>query len=178
MGTLQNGVAGVFQVIAEACADLDAQLVLSLGGGFEKLAALPGNPIVVTYAPQLELLRRSALTITLGGLNTVLESLSVGVPLVVVPVTSDQPGVGARVEWTGTGKAIPVQRLTTRNLRSAIRHLLEVPTYRKAAQFLQTRIADGNGLERAADTVEKALVGKSVIKCSNRQKQAGSYYTC
>jgi UDP:flavonoid glycosyltransferase YjiC (YdhE family) len=100
---------------------------------------------------------------THGGLNTVLESLSVGVPLVVIPVTSDQPGVGARVESTGTGKAIPVQHLTTRNLRSAIRHVLEVPAHRKAAQFLQTRIADGNGLEQAADIVEKALVGKSML---------------
>ena len=112
MGTLQNGVERVFQVIAEACAGLDAQLVLSLGTGSENLAPPSGNPIVVRYAPQLELLRRSALTITHGGLNTVLESLSIGVPLVVIPVTNDQPGVGARVEWTGTGKAIPVQQVT------------------------------------------------------------------
>src|SRR5262249_48386633 len=41
MGTLQNGVARVFHVIAEACADLDAQLVLSLGAGFENLPLLP-----------------------------------------------------------------------------------------------------------------------------------------
>jgi Glycosyl transferases, related to UDP-glucuronosyltransferase len=78
MGTLQNGVERVFRVIAEACAEMDAQLVLSLGTGFENLAPLAGNPIVVPYAPQLELLRRSALTITHGGLNTVLEPLASG----------------------------------------------------------------------------------------------------
>jgi zeaxanthin glucosyltransferase len=157
MGTLQNGVERVFQMIAEACTALDAQLVLSLGTGLENLPPLVGNPIVVSYAPQLELLRRSALTITHGGLNTVLESLSVGVPLVVIPVTNDQPGVAARVEWTGTGKAIPVQHLTVRNLRRVVRRVLELSTYRNAAQYLQARIADGNGLERAADIVEKAL---------------------
>jgi zeaxanthin glucosyltransferase len=105
MGTLQNGVERVFQVIAEACAGLDAQLVLSLGTGFENLAPLAGNPIVVGYAPQLELLRRSALTITHGGLNTVLESLSVGVPLVVIPVTNDQPRgrCSSRMDWHRQG---------------------------------------------------------------------------
>ncbi|MGA7216366.1 MAG: hypothetical protein WBX20_19355, partial [Terrimicrobiaceae bacterium] len=37
-----------------------------------------GSPIVVPFAPQLELLRRAALTITHAGLNTALESLNQG----------------------------------------------------------------------------------------------------
>jgi len=39
-------------------------------------------PLVVEYAPQLELLAKARLTITHAGLNTVLDSLSNGVPLV------------------------------------------------------------------------------------------------
>src|SRR4029077_5741313 len=107
MGTLQNGVLRTFRVIAEACAGLDLQLVISLGSGQDPalLGDLPGDPVVVGYAPQLELIRRSALTISHGGLNTVLESLAHGVPLVVLPVTYDQPGVGARVEWSGVGRS-------------------------------------------------------------------------
>jgi zeaxanthin glucosyltransferase len=157
MGTLQNGVAHVFQVIAEACAGLDAQLVLSLGAGFENVTALPGKPIVVRYAPQLELLRHSALTICHGGLNTVLESLSAGIPMVVIPVTNDQPGVGSRVEWTGTGKSIPVQRLATTKLRDAVRCVLEDPNYCARARYFQACMANANGLEKAADIVEKSL---------------------
>ena len=33
MGTLQNRVIRTFRMIAEACAGLDLQLVISLGGG-------------------------------------------------------------------------------------------------------------------------------------------------
>jgi zeaxanthin glucosyltransferase len=157
MGTLQNGVTRVFQVIAEACAGLDAQLVLSLGAGFDNVTALAGKPIVVRYAPQLELLQRSALTICHGGLNTVLESLSAGIPMVVIPVTNDQPGVGARVEWTGTGKSIPVQQLTAQKLRDDICCVLEDPNYHARAHYFQTYIANGNGLDKAADIVEKSL---------------------
>jgi len=108
-------------VIAEACSGLDLQLVISLGGGQDPalLGDLPGDPVVVGYAPQLELIRRSALTISHGGLNTVLESLAQGVPMVVLPVAYDQPGVGARVEWSGVGRSIPIGGLTVDRLHDA-----------------------------------------------------------
>ena len=78
MGTLQNGILRTFRIIAEACAGSDLQLVISLGGGQDPalLGDLPGDPIVVGYAPQLELIRRRRLTISHGGLNTALESLA------------------------------------------------------------------------------------------------------
>lgn len=159
MGTLQNGVKSVFRTIAEACAGLGAQLVVSLGGGVapEDLRPLAGRPIVVQYAPQLELVRRSSLIITHGGLNTVLEALTLGVPLVAIPVSNDQPGIGARILWTGTGEAIPVQRLTKQKLRRAVCAVLREPGYRRAARWLQARIADTNGLERASNIVTQAL---------------------
>jgi len=52
----------------------------------EAVQRLPGSPLVV-YAPQLELLAKARLTITHAGLNTVLDSLSNGVPLVAIPIT-------------------------------------------------------------------------------------------
>jgi zeaxanthin glucosyltransferase len=83
MGTIQNRLLEVFSTIASACEGLDAQLVIDLGGGAapESLPKLPGNPIVVGYAPQLELLQKATLTITHAGMNTTLESLINGVPM-------------------------------------------------------------------------------------------------
>jgi UDP:flavonoid glycosyltransferase YjiC (YdhE family) len=159
MGTLQNGILQTFQMIAEACVGLDLQLVISLGGGQDPalLGDLPGDPIVVGYAPQLDLIRRSALTISHGGLNTTLESLTRGVPMVVLPVTYDQPGVGARVEWSGVGRSIPVGRLTVERLRSAVSTVLDDPAYRERARTLQSSIEAADGLNRAADLIEGAF---------------------
>jgi MGT family glycosyltransferase len=159
MGTLQNGVLRPYRVIAEACAGLDLQLVISLGGGQDPsvLGDLPGDPVVVGYAPQLELIRRSALTISHGGLNTVLESLERGVPMVVLPVTNDQPGVGARVEWSGAGRSIPVGRLTVGRLRDAICEVLGDPSYRERAEGLRSRLEAADGLNRAADLIGAAF---------------------
>jgi zeaxanthin glucosyltransferase len=159
MGTLQNGILRTFRVIAEACSRLDLQLVISLGGGQDPalLGDLPGDPIVVGYAPQLELIRRSTLTISHGGLNTVLESLAWGVPMVVLPVTYDQPGIGARVEWSGVGRSIPVWRLTVDRLRDAVRSVLDDSAYRVRAGRLQSCIEATDGLNRAAELIEGAF---------------------
>ena len=158
MGTLQNGVLRTFRVIAEACAGLDLQLVISLGGGQDPARRGPprrsGRGWVCT---QLELIRLSALTISHGGLNTALESLAQGVPLVVLPVAYDQPGVGARVEWSGVGRSIPIGRLTVDRLRDAVRTVLGDPAYRERAGQLRTSIEVADGLNRAADLIEGAF---------------------
>jgi MGT family glycosyltransferase len=159
MGTLQNGVLRTFRVIAEACADLGLQPVISLGGGQDPalLGDLPGDPVVVGYAPQLDLIRRSVLTISHGGLNTALESLAWGVPMVVLPVAYDQPGVGTRVEWSGVGRSIPVGRLTVDRLREEVRAVLGDPAYRVRAGRLRTSMLAADGLNRAADLIEEAF---------------------
>jgi MGT family glycosyltransferase len=146
-------------MIAEACVGLDVQLAISLGGEQDPalLADLPGDPIVVGYAPQLDLIRHSALTISHGGLNTALESLACGVPLVVLPVTYDQPGVGARVECAGVGRSIPIARLTLERVRVAVRTVLDDPDYRARAGVIRSGIEAADGLNRAADLIESAF---------------------
>jgi UDP:flavonoid glycosyltransferase YjiC (YdhE family) len=159
MGTLQNGSEGIFETIAEACAGLDAQLLISLGGGLDpaRLGKLAGNPIVVSYAPQLEILKRAALVITHAGLNTVLESLSEGVPLVAVPLANDQHGVAARAKARGACVVVSHRRLNAARLRKAVMLVLQEPGYREAAQLLQRNIQRIDGPGRAAELIEQAL---------------------
>jgi zeaxanthin glucosyltransferase len=166
MGTVQNRLLEVFQIIASACAGLDAQLVISLGGGAnpESLPQLPGNPIVVGYAPQLELLQKATLTITHAGMNTTLESLSNGVPMVAIPVANDQPGVAARIAYTGVGEVVALKELSVAKVRSAIVKVLTQESYRKRAIEMQGAIVRSGGVQKAADIIEQAvLTGKPVL---------------
>jgi len=159
LGTMQNGSESIFRTIAEACAGLHAQLVISLGGGLDlaRLGPLPGNPIVVRYAPQLEIVKRAAVVITHAGLNTVLESLAEGVPLVALPLGNYQPGVAARIAARGAGLVIPQQKLVVKKLRAAVSKVLNDPSYRNAALALQKAITAADGLNRAADIIEEVL---------------------
>jgi zeaxanthin glucosyltransferase len=164
MGTLQNGSESIFKTIAEACAGLDAQLLISLGGGLDpaRLGQLAGNPLVVSFAPQLEILKRAALVITHAGLNTVLESLCEGVPLVAVPLANDQPGVAARVKARGACVVVPQHRLSPARLRKAIMLVLHEARYREAAQTLQKNIQRMDGPGHAAELIQQVLELRSI----------------
>jgi MGT family glycosyltransferase len=159
MGTLQNRHHFIFRVIAEACAGLDVQVVLSLGGGGkpEDLGKLAGKPIVVEFAPQLQLLKRAAMCITHAGLNTALECLSNGVPMLAIPIANDQPGVAARIVWTGTGEMVPMSKLSTASLRTEVRRVLGDQRYWDRARKLQEAIRSRDGISMAAALIEEAL---------------------
>jgi zeaxanthin glucosyltransferase len=160
MGTLQNGLESVFSTIAEAVSTRPGmQLVLSVGPILDpkQIRSLPANTIVVNRAPQIELLKRSALCITHAGLNTALESLTQGVPMVAIPVTNDQPGVAARIAYTKTGAFVPLKEMTAPRLSSLIGDVLSNPEYRRNARNMRQSIAKTNGLESAVDLLEQAF---------------------
>jgi len=160
MGTVQNGFEPVFSAIAAAVGTRPGmQLVLSIGPVVDpkRIESLPPNAIVVRSAPQLELLKRSTLCITHAGLNTTLESLTQGIPLVAIPVTNDQPGVAARIAYTKTGAFVPLQEMTVRRLSAIIDEVLGNREYRLNADQMKQAIARANGLEKAVDLLEKAF---------------------
>ena len=166
LGTVQNRLIGVFQQIAEACVGFDAQLVISLGGSVkpESLPELAGLPLVVEYSPQLELLQKATLTITHAGMNTTLECLNNGVPMVAIPIANDQPGIAARVVWAGCGEVIPLKRVNVSRLKTAIQKVLREDSYKNNALRLQEAIKRAGGVSRAADIIEQAVsTGKPVL---------------
>jgi MGT family glycosyltransferase len=165
LGTLQNGKEQIFRCFAEACLGFNVQLVITHGGGLTQVQAssLPGSPIVVSYAPQLEVLARARLTLTHAGLNTVLDSLSCGVPTIAVPITYEQPAIASRVCWSGSGEVIPFRRLTVQKLRSSIEKVLEDSSYSSRANALKESIRRAGGARRASDLIER-LTAKSASK--------------
>ena len=159
LGTVQNRLLRVFIQIAYACLGLDVQLVISLGSAIEpeKLGYVPGSPIVVKAAPQLALLKRASLCITHAGMNTTLESLSNGVPMVAIPVTNDQPAVAARIAWTKTGEVVDLDNCTVDNLKTAIQQVLYRPEYRQNVLKFKAEIEQAGGVTQAAEIIEEVI---------------------
>ena len=181
LGTVPNTAnVPVFHKIAEACIGLDAQLVLALGKWNEQversqagLGTLPGNHVVVDFAPQLKLLDRAALLITQAGVNTVLEALSRGVPMVALPRTNDQPGMASRIVYSGTGLCGSSQRSTPVEIRGMVRRGLVEDSFRQRAMALKETMLAAGGAIRAADIAEQALTtGRPVVRCQRREEGA------
>jgi zeaxanthin glucosyltransferase len=160
LGTLVNGMTTIYQTILAAVGRLpEMQVVLAKGNSIElnDLGPVPPNVIVVNQAPQLELLKRSVLCITHAGLNTALESLANGVPMVAIPISYDQPGVATRIAHHGVGDFIEVDNLTIDGLHELIQKILRTPAYREKAQHFMSVIAKRPGLDVAAEAIERAF---------------------
>ena len=84
--------------------------------------------------------------------------------MVAIPITADQPGMAARIAWTGTGEVIPLKRLRVPRLRKAIKRVLTNDAYRQSALKLQAAIDQAGGVRRAADIIEQAIAtGEPII---------------
>jgi MGT family glycosyltransferase len=159
MGTLQNGSESLFKTIVAAAEAPGRQLVLSVGRNLspEAIGPVAANTIVVQQAPQLLLLEKASLCITHAGLNTALEALSAGVPMVAIPITNDQPGVAARISASGTGKVVPLHELSVESLRETVNSVLHTEQYAIRARELQAAIQQTDGLNRAASLIDRVL---------------------
>jgi len=163
LGTLVNGIEKIYNTILTAAASLPStQLVLSIGNNVnaDALSPVPAGAIIVRKAPQIALLKRAALCITHAGINTVLESLAQGVPMVALPITFDQPGIASRIAFHRVGEYITFESLTANRLLESIQKVLDDSEYANKARYLQQIIIDTHGLDTAASIVEQALLGQ------------------
>ena len=159
LGTTRKGELTTFYRIAEACSELHVQLIITLGGRRDPavLAELPGDPVIVSNAPQLELMQKASMVITHAGPNTVLEALMLGKPMLALPITLDQPAVAWRLARSGAAEVLSPQHRSTRGIRHALAKVLEDPHYRQAALRLKAEMSAIDGIGRAVEIIESKL---------------------
>jgi zeaxanthin glucosyltransferase len=96
-----------FQILIDAFAIKEKyQAVLSIGRyhSADEFTAVPPNVIIVNHAPQLALLRKTAMMITSAGGSTSKECILFGVPMIVFPFSNhSQMAVAARISYHKLG---------------------------------------------------------------------------
>ena len=95
--------------------------------------------------------------ITHAGVNTVLEALCRGVPMVALPRSVDQPGMGTRIAHAGVGLLASFQQSTPGQIRALVQRVLAEDSFRRRAKELQKALIAAGGVNRAADIAEEAL---------------------
>ncbi|MEM1171367.1 MAG: glycosyltransferase [Cyanobacteria bacterium P01_H01_bin.35] len=160
LGTIQNRNQKVFQCIAQAFNELEieAQLLISLGNpkADPSQVNFPGSPLVFSFPPHQQIINRSHLVITHAG-STALNCLSVGVPMVAIPITTDQPGMAARIAQAGAGEVIPLKKLSTSTVKTAIQKVFQEPSYRNNARKICDAIQEAGGVDSAANLIEEVI---------------------
>ncbi len=157
LGTVVREIGGRFlQAAAEAAGLLADRVQAVIVAPPGLIVDPPPNVLVREYVPQMELLERVGGVVSHAGNNTVCESLSRGVPLVVAPVRDDQPIIAEQVVRAGAGERVRFGRATPAALARAIDAVLDpAGTYRAAALRLRDDFATAGGVGAAADRLEK-----------------------
>jgi zeaxanthin glucosyltransferase len=147
-----------FSSIASACADLPVQLVITRGGGRHPLPnTLPGDPLIVDYAPQIELIKRARVVITHSSANTVMETLANGVPLICIPQGFDRYGTAVRAARSGAAVVVPPRNVTPDGIRHALEAILEKKHFTEAAIEFKRRHEQQNPTEASVRIIEACL---------------------
>ncbi len=155
LGTVFNNQAAFYNMCFDALKDEPWQVVLSTGRQVDPttLDRIPANFLVRPQVPQLEVLQRTSLFITHCGMNSTMESLYYGVPMVGVPQMPEQMMTARRIEELGLGTALDQKTLTVEQLHATVKATLSNADYRTNAQAMQQHVRNAGGYKRAADAI-------------------------
>ena len=155
LGTAFNDKTEFYNMCFKAFANTDWQVVQSIGNrpSVEKLDPVPDNFVVAPYVPQLDVLKRADIFVTHGGMNSVMEGLSYGVPLVVVPQSGEQMLSAQRVEQLGAGLAIHPRDTNAFTLKQAVDQIHSHSSYCKSAHSIQEDIQRAGGYQAAVNAI-------------------------
>ncbi|PCN42899.1 glycosyl transferase [Brevibacillus laterosporus] len=156
MGSILNKDIEFYKFCFEALQDIPAQFVLASGQGTDMSSLedrIPHNFIIEPYVPQLEVLQQADAFITHAGMNSASEALYYNVPLVMIPLSSDQPLVAKQVEEFGAGITLDKSQLTPEALKSALLQVLNESAYKQHAERLGDSLRNAGGYKEAASRI-------------------------
>ncbi|HEX3384872.1 MAG TPA: macrolide family glycosyltransferase [Mucilaginibacter sp.] len=165
MGTILNKDLEFYKLCFMAFRDLPVQFILSSGKDtdLEPIADLiPDNFMIRPYLPQLEVLQGVDAFLTHAGMNSTSEALYYNVPLVMLPLTSDQPRVAGRVQELGAGVIVDKNNLTPDVLRTAVLEVLGNASYKEHAEVIGKTLRDAGGYKQAAIAIQNFMGNRSL----------------
>ncbi|PPF67119.1 glycosyltransferase [Rathayibacter tritici] len=126
---------------------------------FSALGSVPEGWLVRGFLPQVAVLRRADLAISHGGNNSVTEAMTAGVPLVVLPFSTDQFAGAAALEDAGFAAVLDPNAATVTELAEAARQMLALDA---AVRARLAELADGLAGETGPHRALSALSGATV----------------
>ncbi|GAA5528859.1 nucleotide disphospho-sugar-binding domain-containing protein [Herpetosiphon gulosus] len=111
----------------------DWQLIMALGQKFQahEFANVPANVQLLQWASVEQILPRTSVMITHGGVGTIKECVYFNVPMVVFPGNRDQPGYAARVVYHELGLMGAMGKVSAQALETMLNQVIQNPNFRQ-----------------------------------------------
>jgi MGT family glycosyltransferase len=160
LGTVNNDDAAFFRTCIEAFTGSDYFVMITTGNRLtpESFGTLPENISIYSWVPQAAVLKRAALFISHAGLNSVHDSLYLGVPLLLVPQQGEQTMTSLRVVELGAGLMLKKRQVSAQSIRENAARLLTDARFKTEAGRIGDTFRTAGGMRRAADEIEALLL--------------------
>lgn len=158
LGTIQNEQMTFYKKCMEAWKTSDdVSVIMSVGKktDIQKLMPIPHNFYVYHYVPQLEVLEKSSVFVTHGGMNSVNEGLYFENRILGIPMDLDQYAVVKQVQELKLGYGLDKECVTPEELRKSVQELLADDEIAKSVKNMSKVMRNAGGAKRAAEFVEK-----------------------
>jgi UDP:flavonoid glycosyltransferase YjiC (YdhE family) len=134
------------------------------GGGVS--LGIRSNPAgglwVYEWLPQLQVLPRTAVFFTHGGINSLTEAHYFGVPVVVMPVVNDAFGNANWVERAGVGVQLDLDTFTVESAVAALdAGFAQDSPLRARVRKVRDSYVAANGAQRSLQAIERVIASKT-----------------
>jgi UDP:flavonoid glycosyltransferase YjiC (YdhE family) len=167
LGTFDNERTDILEAILNALREEPINLILTVGRNRDpqEFGGQPPNVHVERYIPNTLLLPHCDLVLCHGGSGTVMDALSLGLPLVLVPIAADQPENARRCMELGVARIVEPEQGSAlpQALRAAVREVMGDPNYFQAAERLRKEIDELPGLEYVVTLLERLAVDRAPL---------------
>ena len=162
LGTVLNRNRKFYKACVKALGGLNCDAVLSVGPDTDiaALGTLPEGVRAYPHVNQLDVLSRADVFVTHCGMNSTMESLYMGVPMVLFPQHAEERSVANRAAELGAGRLL--KRASATDIRAAVSKILGEPAFTENARKLSRELRESGGAEKAAEFVERVARSASI----------------
>ncbi len=155
-----NNRPDLYRTVIDTFGHSDWFVLMSIGETpADALGAIPDNVAVRTYVPQIEALRHADVFLTHGGMNSVLESCQIGVPMIVAAIQPETRVTARLMQARQMGFSVDPAHLSPHQLRQAAERLYSDPLYATNLRLVQEQLRDLPGPPAVVDALERHAAG-------------------
>lgn len=174
LGTIFPQESGdLFQRVLAGLATLPVEVTVTIGDAITpaELGDLPATVRVEPFLPLGQILPACDLVVSHGGSGTVIASLAVAVPQLVLAMGADQPDNADRCRDLEVGLALDPLSASPADIAEAATTVLRDPSYRSAAQRIADEARSLPGSDHAAALLETTAEHTSRTPEDDRQRR-------
>ncbi|MEU6131887.1 nucleotide disphospho-sugar-binding domain-containing protein [Saccharopolyspora sp. NPDC047091] len=173
-GTVFSRGAEYFRRVAEGFAGSGWCVVLATSHTDPaELGVLPENVVARRYVPQSEVLAHSDVFVTHAGMNSAMEGLALGIPMVLVPRAGDQLTTARRLRDLGVGVEVDANA-SPAQFRAAVDAVRDDESVAAALASHARRVRRAGGAGMAADLLSEFALSSTGTSRAPATKDSSS----